>query len=336
VNDPIESRLKTRAYELGFCLAGIARAEPADRFDEYRDWIAEGHHGEMAYLEKRAGARRHPESILPEVRSIVMLAMAHDRREATHAKVAKYALAVDYHEYIWQRLNELAQWLSAELPVSQSRGVSDTAPLLERGFARRAGLGWIGKNAMLIDKKHGSFLMLGALLTTADLQADTPFEMRHCGTCTACLDACPTDAFVRPHVLDARKCISYLTIELKSAIPVEQRAGVGEWLFGCDVCQDVCPWNRRKNHAPGLPLSDVALAINPFELLSMSPTEFRKRYRGTPFLRANWRGLLRNAAIVLGNRRNPVDLPALQAALQWDDPIVREAVEWAIEQYRES
>jgi epoxyqueuosine reductase len=198
----------------------------------------------------------------------------------------------------------------------------DTTPLLERDFARRAGLGWIGKNTMLIDKRRGSYFFLGALLLDRELRPDPPHLASHCGTCTACLDACPTDAFAGPGWLDARRCISYLTIELKSAVPDELRPGVGDWLFGCDVCQEVCPWNRHDSSEPE--------AVDPVELLGLGEEEFRRRFRGTALSRPKRRGLLRNAAIVLGNTAGPEALPALERALADPEPLVREAAAWAL------
>jgi len=327
----IEGRLKAKARDLGFALAGIARATEADGFARYREWLDRGYAGEMGYLQTNAEPRRHPGSILEDVRSVMMVGMTYgqDRPPSSGGKVAKYAAGPDYHRYMWDRLNEIRDWLQAEVPGCRAHGVVDTAPLLERDFARRAGLGWIGKNTMLIDKRLGSFFMLGAFLTTLDFEPDPPFEGSHCGTCTACLDACPTQAFVEPGWLDARKCISYLTIELKKAIPEAQRAGIGDWLFGCDVCQDVCPWNHRPA-APGLPRREDLLAIDPAELLAMSPGELRRRFKGTALVRANWRGLLRNAAIVLGNRGDAAALPALRRGMEWDDEVVRGACEWAI------
>jgi epoxyqueuosine reductase len=343
VSERIEDRLKAQARELGFELAGIARATEADAFGRYREWLDRGYGGEMEYLYRNAEPRRHPASILGEVRSVLMLGMtyrgdgssyslspAKPGEEGNRGRVAKYAQAPDYHEYVWEKLNALAAWLDGEVPGARSHGVTDTAPLLERDFARRAGLGWIGKNTMLLNKEHGSFLLLAALLTTLDLNPDPAYEGSHCGTCTACLDACPTDAFPEPGVLDARQCISYLTIELKTSIPEELRPAVGDWLFGCDVCQDVCPWNHRPNPVPGLPHRTDLVEIDPVELLRLSPDALRQRFKGTALRRANWRGLLRNAAVVLGNRGDRRALPALREALKWDDEVVREACEWAI------
>jgi epoxyqueuosine reductase len=343
VSERIEDRLKAKAHAMGFELAGIARAGEADGFARFREWLDRGYAGEMEYLHRHADPRRHPESILEDVRSVLMLGVTYwsgltpsppeaggARNPA--ARIAKYALGPDYHRFLWDKLNELGAWLDAEVPGTRSRGIADSAPLLERDFARRAGLGWIGKNTMLLNKQHGSFFLLCALLTTLQLQPDPPHEGEHCGTCTACLEACPTQAFPQPGLLDARRCVSYLTIELKTSIPEELRPGVGDWLFGCDVCQDVCPWNHRPNVSPGLFVRPDLVAIDPVELLRMAPNELRQRFKGTSLRRANWRGLLRNAAIVLGNRRDARALPALREALKWGDDVVREACEWALRQ----
>ena len=216
----IAEQLRRRAEELGFALCGIAPATEADGFASFRDWLDRGYAGEMDYLRTHAEARRHPSSVLPEVRSIVMLGMEyHSERETPDSRIARYACHEDYHDRIRSELNRLSAWLSEAVPGSRSRGVVDTAPLLERDFARRAGLGWVGRNTMLISPRRGSWFLLAALLTDLELPTDEPFARNHCGTCTACLQACPTQAFVGPGILDARKCIAYLTIELKSSIP---------------------------------------------------------------------------------------------------------------------
>jgi epoxyqueuosine reductase len=368
----LESRIKEQAHILGFELAGIAQAAPADGFGRMREWLDQGHAGEMHYMYHQAEARRHPSSILSEVRSVVMVGMNYKptasgqwpvalgdrqtRRQGDKEKetanlslspclpvslsgqVARYARGDDYHQVLWRKLNQLLEWIQGEAPGCRGRGVVDTAPLLERDFARRAGLGWFGKNTMLLNKRLGSYFFLGALLLDLELTADPPHESSHCGTCTACLDACPTQAFVEPGVLDSRRCISYLTIELRGPILEELRAPVGNWLFGCDVCQEVCPWNHKAppGMEPALQARDDLTAINIVELLTLSEEQFQQRFRGTALMRTKRRGLLRNAAIVLGNQGDPAALPALHQALADPDAVVREAVHWAIEKIEES
>ncbi len=344
-------RLKHRARELGFELVGIAPAAPADGFVHLRRWLEEGLAGEMDYLHRHAEARRHPASILPEVRSVVMVGMSYkpdDRGSLPPVadapgspdragRVARYARGDDYHDVLWRRLNQLLEWVRTEVPGCRGRGVVDTAPLLERDFARRAGLGWFGKNTMLLNKRLGSYFFLGALLLDLALPADPAHETSHCGTCTACLDACPTGAFVGPGRLDSRRCISYLTIELRGPVPAELRPGLGDWVFGCDVCQEVCPWNRKAPAAaePAFrPRPDLD-PLDPEAVLGLSDEEFRRRFRGTALMRAKRRGLLRNAALVLGNSGDAAALPALQRALDDSEPLVREAARWAIERIRQ-
>jgi len=330
----IAERLKARAQSLGFTLTGIAGAEPADGFDRLREWLARGYAGSMHYLTEHPERRQSPASIMPDVRSVLMVGMPYTGDADAAPQIARYAQGPDYHRELWDRLNLLLEWLQGEVPGCTGRAVVDTAPLLERDFARRAGLGWFGKNTMLIDKRQGSFFFLGALLTSLELPVDSPHAGSHCGTCTACLDACPTQAFTAPGWLDARRCISYLTIELRSSIPEELRPGVGSHLFGCDVCQDVCPWNRKPVTGGLQPRPDLA-ALDPAELLTLSEAAFRERFRGTAILRAKRGGLLRNAAIVLGNTGSRADLPALQSAAADEDALVREAASWAIERIRQ-
>jgi epoxyqueuosine reductase len=337
-----EDRIKLQAHALGFELAGIAPATEADGFDRLRDWLVHDFAGEMAYMQRHADARRHPSSILSEVRSVVMVGMNYHPDPASagcappgvSGRVASYARgSADYHDVLRERLNRLLAWIQEEVPVSRGRGVVDTAPLLERDFARRAGLGWFGKNTMLLNKRIGSFFFLGALLLDIDLKADAPHTASHCGTCTACLEACPTQAFPKPGVLDARRCISYLTIELKGSVPEELRSGVGDWVFGCDICQDVCPWNRKvpTTREPAFqPRADLD-PVDAVELLGLSEEAFLHRFRGTALTRAKRRGLLRNAALVLGNRGDPAALPALRRALDDPEPLVCEAARWALE-----
>lgn len=330
----MEEAIKDFARSVGFSLCGIAPATAADGFDRLTDWLKRGYAGEMAYMHRHHLARQHPASVLNNVRSVIMVAMEYSQpvRGISPAnpqvgKIARYAAGPDYHDVMWRKLDKLLAWLRAEVPGCAGRGVVDTAPLLERDFARRAGLGWIGKNTMLINKHRGSYFFLGALLTDLELKPDPPHQANHCGTCTACLDACPTQAFTGPGWLDARRCISYLTIELRGPMPGEMRDGVGDWLFGCDVCQEVCPWNRKDATQPEY--------VDAVELLGLNDAEFRQRFRGTALMRTRRPGLARNAAVVLGNVGDDRALPALERALGDPDSGVRQAAEWAIGRIRE-
>lgn len=350
----LTAELKRAARELGFELVGVAPAVSPPGHPRFLDWLDRGYAGEMGYLERRRKAYVHPSGVLPAVKSVVMLGMSYfvtgdgewgkgeggDGETAcahsparTVARVAKYARGgVDYHDLIRGRLKSLAGFLHERVPECTTRGVVDTAPLLERDFARLAGLGWFGKNTLLINKRAGSFLFLAGLLTDIVLDFDEPHEKHHCGTCTRCLDACPTDAFPEPGVLDATKCISYLTIELKGSIPEPLREGMGDWLFGCDVCQDVCPWNRKApaSQEPAFqPQADLTPA-DAVAILALSPEQFRERFRKTPLARPGRAGLLRNAAIVLGNSGDRAAIPVLEAALDDDESLVREAAAWGL------
>jgi epoxyqueuosine reductase len=252
--------------------------------------------------------------------------------------VARYARGDDYHDLLRSRANALAAWLEDRVPGCRTRGVVDSAPLAERDYGLLAGLGWIGKNTMLIDPRAGSYFFLTAILTDLDLPADMPLEADHCGTCTACLDACPTDAFVEPRVLDATKCIATLTIEDHGPVSLDLRSGIGDWVFGCDVCQEVCPWNR---HAPGSVEPAFAprggeTTLDLADLLRPDEVAFRRRFKGSPLLRAKRRGLARSAAIALGNRPDPAAFDALAAALTDAEPVVREAAAWALGRWIEA
>ncbi len=337
----LEDRLKQQAQTLGFELVGIAPATESDGFARLRDWLGCGFAGTMEYMQRRGDARRHPSSILPDVRSVVMVAMNYrpaDEQETPcrkrHGRISRYARGTDYHEVLRARLNRLLDWLRQARPDCLGRGVVDTAPLLERDFARRAGLGWFGKNTMLLNKRLGSYFFIGALLTNLEMVCDPPHTAAHCGTCTACLDACPTQAFAAPGLLDARRCISYLTIEHRGDVPEDLRSGLGDWLFGCDVCQEVCPWNRKSppGTEPALQTRPELENVDLIELLGLSEEAFRRRFRGTALMRTKRRGLLRNTALVLGNTGDVNALPALRRALDDAEPLVREAARWAIEQ----
>ena len=289
-------------------------------------------------------ARAHPSSVLEGVRSVIVVSVVYaqaataaaDAHPALAARSPQYARGGDYHALIWRKLEELLEWLRVECPEIRGRAAADTAPILERDFARLAGLGWIGKNTMLIDRKLGSFTFLGALLVDAELEYDAPHDAEHCGTCTLCLDHCPTHAFNGPYELDASRCIAYWTIEHKGAIPESAASNLDGWVFGCDVCQDVCPWNRKA--APGHLAELVARPEwndpDLIEWLSRDAAGWKARLKGTALTRAKRAGLVRNAALVLGGRK-VAEAAAALARLADDpeeDPVVRESAAWALEQ----
>jgi len=333
----LETRLKAQAFGLGFDLAGIAALGPAETAPAFERWLAEGHAGEMDYLRRGAELRRDTRNPEPGMRSAIVVALNYGGTQPA-GPIARYARGDDYHRVMWDKLDELGRWLAPEDATrgARSRAYVDTGPVLERDLARRAGLGWFGKNTNLINPALGSFFFIGALFTDAELAADVPFEADRCGSCTRCLDACPTEAFTAPRSLDATRCISYLTIELKGAIPTALRPAIGEWLYGCDVCQDVCPWNVRFSRdvsEPALAPRPDRIAPDPAELLALDEEAWRKRFGRSAMTRAKRRGLARNAAVVLGNRRDPKDIPALIAARDRDaDPVVREHAAWALSQ----
>ncbi len=354
--------LKAEATRLGFELVGIAPAVTPAGVHEFVDWIERGYAGEMSYLERRQAAYHHPRHVLDGVRSVVMLglnynpqtppARGHAHLETTGAaqmlsgdvcpsaiavpaRVARYAQGrTDYHDVMRAKLRRLTAFLKSESPGCKARGVVDTAPLLERDFSRLAGLGWFGKNTMLINKRLGSWFFLAGLLVDLELDYDPPHTTSHCGTCTRCLDACPTDAFVAPYVLDSRRCISYLTIEHRGPIADELKAQMGDWLFGCDICQEVCPWNR-KAPVTSEPAFQAQVGMNPADaaaLLELSEADFRQHFERTALSRPGRAGLIRNAAIVAGNSRSPAAILGLRGALDNPDPIVGDAAAWALRQ----
>ena len=301
----IETRIKQRAAELGFDPVGITTLGPARTWDAFRAWLDAGYSGEMTYLPRGADKRRDTRLPFEGVQSAVVVALNYGGKQPA-GPIARYARGADYHGVMTDRLETLHAWIETDLGRDvRGKAYVDTGPILERDLAQRAGLGWIAKNTMLVSPRHGSFFFLGALLLDIALEADAPFEADRCGSCTRCLEACPTDAFVAPRVLDATRCISYLTIEHRSAIAPELEPLLGDLIYGCDVCQDVCPWNHR--FATELP--DPALAAwpenvspDPAEIADLGDEEFRERFKGSPIKRAKRAGLARNASIALRNR----------------------------------
>jgi epoxyqueuosine reductase len=335
----LADRLKAEALRLGFDQVGIAPAVSPAGYPRFLEWLEAGRAAGMEYMQRQGAARAHPERVLDGVRSVVVVSFVYGRPEpipptATQGKVARYARGADYHRILWRRLESLLDWLRGECPEARGRAVADTAPLLERDFAQLAGLGWIGKNTMLIDRRLGSFTVLGALLLDVTLRPDRSHATNHCGTCTRCLDACPTDAFAGPYQLDSRRCISYWTIEHRGAISDDMAGQLGDWTFGCDVCQDVCPWNRKAPAGRTPELDPRPEWTNPdlIAWLSREPTAFRRSLKGTALERSRRTGLLRNAALVLGERgaAAAAAVPALIGRLGDPDPVIRGAVAWAL------
>ena len=336
----LKQTIKDKARQLGFLLAGVTTPDPPPHYSTFENWLAQGYHGTMDYLatERSRSRRADPREILPECKSILVLATPYgpplSRADELRGKpaVASYAQGEDYHNILSARMKELVQFIEQQIggPV-KNRWYTDTGPLLERDLAQRAGIGWIGKNTCLIHPKHGSYFLLSEILLDLELEPDTPFITDHCGTCTRCIEACPTDCILPNRTIDATRCISYLTIELKDDIPTELRAKMGNWVFGCDICQTVCPWNRFADQGdsafseknPPQPLTD--------ELL-LSPEEFNQRFKGSPIKRAKRRGYLRNVVVALGNTGDMYTLPVLQNVLNDEEPMVREHAHWAIEQ----
>jgi len=337
--------LRAEALRLGFSRIGITSVVEPPHHQALGDWLAKGLAGPThTWLARHEPLRRSAAALLEGVASVVMLATDHGLLPDTrgcppgHGRVARYAWGDDYHDLLRERVNELATWLEARVPGCRTRGVVDSAPLAERDFAWAAGLGWFGKNTMLISPEAGSYFLLTAFLTDVPLPADAPLETDHCGTCTACLDACPTRAFPEPGVLDASRCISALTIESREPVSPQLRTAMGDWIFGCDVCQEVCPWNR---HAPGSGepafqprRGEATVCLT--EVLGLDEQAFNARFRGSAIRRAQRTGLLRSAAIALGNGPDPGSFAPLVAAARDRDPVVREAAIWALGRWIEA
>ena len=331
-----EDRVRAEARTLGFTACGFAAARPLARGAFLDGWLAAGFAGDMRYLERRAERRLTTAGILPTARTVVSLAFPYtsppppalDWRRTLRGRVAAYARGEDYHRVIDDRLRAFERTLAELFPGTRTRRYVDTGAVLEREWAARAGLGWFGKNTMLLGTRAGSWFFLAELITEAALTPDGPVG-DHCGRCTRCLDACPTGALADGLVMDARRCIAYLTIEHRGAIPRALRPQLGPWIFGCDVCQEVCPWNE-----PPRPSTSADVdGLFPFlpDLLRLDGAAFRARFAGTSLARARRRGLLRNVAVVLGNTGNPAAVPALAHALGDPEPLVREHAAWALQ-----
>jgi epoxyqueuosine reductase len=363
LSEALATLIKAEAARLGFALCGITSADPPPHHRRYVQWLAEGQAGEMLYLHRQEPKRGDLSLVLPGVRSVVCVAFNYSPENGPPAPilgsntesrcsplapapqnwgggaspltgpVARYARFDDYHETLWERLNSLLAFIQSQVPTANGKVYCDTGPITERDLAMRAGLGWIGKHTNLISRHLGNWFFLGEILLDIALPPDPP-ETTHCGTCTRCLPACPTGAITAPYQLDARRCISYLTIELKGSIPLELRPLIGNRIYGCDDCLAVCPWNKFAVRATDPAVAPRADLTTPdlLDLLALDEAGFRAKFQHSPIKRTKRRGLLRNVCVALGNLGDPSALPGLRYAAAHDpEPLIREHAAWAVE-----
>jgi len=339
----LTQKIKEKAVQLGFPLVGVTTPDPPAHLDFFRDWLQSGYQASMDWMaaERSLKRRSDPGKILPECQSILVLGTPYPAPKGNlkGGNIAAYALNQDYHDVLVKRLQVLVEmieeWVGETIP---NRWYVDTGPVLERELAMRAGLGWIGKNTVLINREIGSYFFLAEILLGVELTTDPPITEEFCGSCTRCLDTCPTGALRAPYTLDASRCISYLTIEHREEIPLDLRSRMGDWIFGCDICQVVCPWNKPGAEAPSilnelLPREDL-VDIDLAQELGLSQEEFSARFKGSPVKRTKRRGYLRNVAVALGNQGDEAAIHALADALQDEEPLVQEAAEWALQMIR--
>jgi epoxyqueuosine reductase len=332
----VKSALLARAKELGFDDCRIAKAAPPRLGAKFQTWLREGAAGEMDWIERGAEKRLDPQLVLPGAKSVVVVAMNYwqgDREQPTNGRIARYAWGDDYHDMMLAKLRGLDELLTAS--GGTQKCYVDTGPVLERDFAAEAGIGWHGKSTMLLNAQLGTWFFLGEILTTLDLEPDAPQPAR-CGTCTRCITACPTGAITDAHHLDARRCISYLTIELKGSIPLEFRPLIGDRIYGCDTCLDVCPWNRFAvlSREAAFAARPGTSAMQLRDYLSLTEVQFRALFRGSPIKRIKRRGFLRNVCVALGNVGTVDDIPPLERATEDAEPLIAEHARWALEQLR--
>ena len=341
--DDLKHRLAAKARELGFVAVGFApAADDSLRARRLEQWLGAGMHGDMEWMAARADVRRGPQSMWPQARSVIALGMSYapqaDPLAPGEAKVSVYAQGRDYHDTVKKALKALARWLVAEAPDAQLKVFVDTAPVMEKPLGEAAGIGWQGKHTNLVSREHGSWLFLGAIYTTLEFAPDAPHEDL-CGSCRACQDACPTAAFPQPYLLDARRCISYLTIEHAGPIPHEFREAIGNRIYGCDDCLAVCPWNKfadaAHRHQAFVPREDL-VAPHLAELLALDDAAFRTKFSGSPIKRIGRDRLVRNVAYAIGNSGDPGLAAAVRPLVSDPDPAVADAASWALSRLGEA
>ncbi len=335
--------IKNEARRLGFSLVGVTAPDPPPHWTSFEHWLSLGRHGAMEYLTD--SRRADPRLVLPECRSILMLAVRYpnpdsatlSNREFPVGRIASYAWGQDYHLFLPARLKLLTSFIEKQRgsPIPH-RFYTDTGPILERDLAQRAGIGWIGKNTCLINPNFGSYFVLAEILLGIELELDKPFTADRCGKCTRCISACPTNCILPDRTIDSRRCISYLTIENKEGIPPALRPQMGKWIFGCDICQQACPWNRFASMEHDRNFDPQPERIHPALIaeLSLTPIGFNKKFKGSPVLRCKNGGYFRNVAVALGNAAEPTAEQALETAFQSNDAIVREHAAWALKNIR--
>ena len=340
----LEDATKAKAAELGFIACGFARADSVEVAGaDLNRWIEAGHHGTMGWMEERAYHRVSPLALWPEARSAIALGMSYApasdplalAERPDLARISVYAQGGDYHKTVKKALKALARFIVERAP-SELKVFVDTAPVLEKPLAQAAGIGWQGKHTNLVSREHGSWMFLGVILTSLELEPDAPADHgQHCGSCTRCLDACPTDAFIAPHRIDARRCISYLTIEHDGPIPEEFRGAMGNRIYGCDDCLAVCPWNRFADAAAAnrafLPRAELA-APRLADLLALDDASFREMFAGSPIKRIGVKRMIRNCLIAAGNSGDPALARSIERHLDDPDPVIAEAAQWALAQ----
>ena len=336
----LTQRIKDQALKLGFDLVGVAPAAASPELAFFDRWLQAGYAGDMQYLQRNAARRRDIQQVLPGARSVVVCGLNYDTEhpystdgdDPERGWVARYAWGGDYHDDMQAKLRQLQGFVADLAPQeTASKLYVDTGPVVERVYAKYAGLGWFGKNTCILNKKFGSWVFLGELILSLPLDYDRP-ALDHCGSCTRCIDACPTDALLEPYVLDSRQCIAYLTIELKGGIPEALRPQMGHHIFGCDICQDVCPWNRKRVFTTAEALQAQPDRVHPSlaELAQLTPEAFKARFRRTPLERSKRRGILRNVCVAMGNSGNTAFIPLLEVLADDEEGLIREHAAWAL------
>lgn len=333
--------IKQKAHDLGFDLVGVAPVEPVPELSFYKEWIEAGYAGKMEYLERNIDKRTDVSNVAPTAKSIVVCALVYhtdnplstEIDEPSKGWISRYGWGDDYHDVLQKKLFELFDFIKTESPEEVvGRVYVDTGPVVDRVYAKYAGIGWFGKNTCILNQKKGSWFFLGEIITSLELEYDRSVPDR-CGTCMRCIEACPTDAILEPYVLDSRLCISYLTIELRDEIPVELRDKMGNHIFGCDICQDVCPWNRKapKTSLPAFKPREGLFNPNLEDIANLDQDDFREKFRKSPIKRTKHKGFLRNVAVAMGNSGESKFIPILNELAQNGEPLIAEHASWAID-----